>query len=373
MADLLFKCSGCSRPLAVEDDCIGQAIECPGCKQQVLVPQPGCVFRCSKCHGQLLAPAGMSGQSINCPTCDTGMTVPPPSKKRIVIQTAPPQPASQVAPQPPSERKCPYCCGSIAPAAIICVNCGINLRTGQQYGARQSMAIPPPSDSTAVILTVTILGILLVVGGICFWLSIQHSKYEQAETGRRHQVEEQQREQEKIEQQKVEQQHAEQAKVEEQRRNMQAEAARRRQIEEQRNEQARIEQQRIAQQQVEQEKAEQAKTVWADIVLRGVKKSPPDKDAAGTFLSSVAAQIADAMVKNGTVVSATPTGQFDMQQFGPKDTADANAMIFYQWVFWTKAGLQRRTSGGLFFYHSRDGNWYHQPAGDIIDGMPYYK
>ena len=196
MADLLFKCSGCATSLAVEDASVGQAIECPGCKQRVLVPQPGCVFRCSKCQGQLLAPAGMSGQLLNCPNCDSGITVPPPSKKRIVIQTATPLTAPSPVP-PPAGRKCPYCGGGVAPAAIVCVNCGINLRTGQKYGASQPTT-PTPSDSTAVIVSVTILGILLVGGGVWFWLSTQRSQFDQAEGVRRHQAEEQ-----KVEQQPV--------------------------------------------------------------------------------------------------------------------------------------------------------------------------
>ena len=133
MADILFKCSGCSAPLAADADCIGQVIECPGCSQKVLVPDAGVAFRCGKCQAGLGAPAGMVGSSCDCPTCGTRLTIPQPSGKPIPFKAKPLAPVA-APPQPPRGRRCPYCGGGIAPAAIICVNCGTNLVTGQKYG-----------------------------------------------------------------------------------------------------------------------------------------------------------------------------------------------------------------------------------------------
>ncbi len=75
MADILFMCSGCSTPLCVESDSSGQVIECPECKEKVLVPEAKCKYQCGKCHAELSAPADMAGSVVNCPDCNTEITV----------------------------------------------------------------------------------------------------------------------------------------------------------------------------------------------------------------------------------------------------------------------------------------------------------
>ena len=133
MADLLFKCSGCSTPLAVEDDCVGQVIECPGCHGRVSVPQPGTFFRCtnSLCRVELTAPSSMVGEVMDCPNCETKQTIPLIKplrlKKPTTAPTAAPS-AQQIC------KKCPACGNALAPQAVICVNCGRNLITGKTYG-----------------------------------------------------------------------------------------------------------------------------------------------------------------------------------------------------------------------------------------------
>jgi len=40
MAEILFKCSGCSAPLAVDDAGVDSIFNCTTCGQQVVVPKP---------------------------------------------------------------------------------------------------------------------------------------------------------------------------------------------------------------------------------------------------------------------------------------------------------------------------------------------
>ena len=102
MAEILFKCSGCSAPLAVDDRCIGQVIKCPGCSQKLLVPEAGTEFRCTNpsCRAVLSAPRALVGEPFDCPNCETGLTIPlkrPPGLQR---QTPGPSPQKRPTPSP---------------------------------------------------------------------------------------------------------------------------------------------------------------------------------------------------------------------------------------------------------------------------------
>lgn len=175
-------CSGCSTPLCVDSESSGQIIECPGCKENVLVPEAKCKYQCAKCQAELSSPAGMAGSSIDCPFCDTEIKVPPPSKEKPKIHLKPSIQGSRtstkdgsnsnagktincpkchfaitfsqaqieqslrdytpyacpqcgegvVIPGSPPPRLCPYCAGRITNDTIMCVHCGINLHTGQR-------------------------------------------------------------------------------------------------------------------------------------------------------------------------------------------------------------------------------------------------
>jgi DNA-directed RNA polymerase subunit RPC12/RpoP len=39
MGDVIFSCSGCSKPIAAEKGQVGMAISCPLCNKQVVVPE----------------------------------------------------------------------------------------------------------------------------------------------------------------------------------------------------------------------------------------------------------------------------------------------------------------------------------------------
>ena len=170
MADLLFKCSNCSTPLAVEDDCVGQTIECPGCHGQVSIPQPGTFFRCTNlpCRVELTTPASMVGQEIDCPSCETRQTVP--LKRDLRIKRSKPVPTPAEPSPEQGGRLCPACGKAVAPAAIVCMNCGINLLTGNKHGKAQSSTPHLPNGRTTspsrnpILSPGTIFLILLVVG-----------------------------------------------------------------------------------------------------------------------------------------------------------------------------------------------------------------
>jgi DNA-directed RNA polymerase subunit RPC12/RpoP len=161
---ILFACSGCSQHLVVEADSVGEVIECSACRQKVLIPEAGTSFSCPNCQAGLFAPVGLVGAVFHCPYCETELKIP----KSIIKPPSLPKrkpPPPKIAPRPQqSGRRCPYCRSIIAPAAIICVNCGVNLHTGRRGG--ESRQEPPPSDKTGVYVVVTLL-IIAVVGG---WL-----------------------------------------------------------------------------------------------------------------------------------------------------------------------------------------------------------
>ncbi len=162
MADILFKCSGCSAHLAVDDAGVGSILNCTTCGQQVVVPKPDIQFRCPKCQSELAAPPRLAGEPFDCPNCETGLTIP--LKSPLPLKRPTPSTAAIAPPPQQAGRRCPYCRSIIATAAIVCVSCGVNLHTGRRIG--ESRQEPPPSDKTGVYVVVTLLIIAVVGGGL---------------------------------------------------------------------------------------------------------------------------------------------------------------------------------------------------------------
>jgi phage FluMu protein Com len=86
-----------------------------------------------KCGKVLAVPDSMAGKKGRCPACKVILSIPaakgPPKLKLAAgAATATGAPAA-----PASEKKtCPYCSAILPGDAIICVNCGTNLLTGQK-------------------------------------------------------------------------------------------------------------------------------------------------------------------------------------------------------------------------------------------------
>jgi len=78
-----------------------------------------------ECGKVLSVPDGMRGQTAKCPDCDAGIQVPD-------------EPAEAAS-------ECPECGSALAEEAVICVQCGYNLKTGEHMHA----ASAEPEDADA--------------------------------------------------------------------------------------------------------------------------------------------------------------------------------------------------------------------------------
>ena len=105
---------------------------------------------CPKCKKALNAPDAMAGKKVKCPGCMAVMDVPAGiaafqgETKLAAKPAAPPAAAKPAAPlaaaapgpaTPPAKggNACPKCKKSLPADAIICVACGINIRTGDKF------------------------------------------------------------------------------------------------------------------------------------------------------------------------------------------------------------------------------------------------
>lgn len=113
-------------------------------------------FACPNCQQHIQCEAGYAGLEIACPACHSKMVVPQPvGAAAPALAQAPGLRVSASAPPPPPPapmdaavggKTCPSCGNPVAPAAIMCIKCGTNLRTGQKMmapgrpGARPAIA-----------------------------------------------------------------------------------------------------------------------------------------------------------------------------------------------------------------------------------------
>lgn len=76
MSDLLFKCSVCSKNLAVNVTLLGRRFICPECQTKIHAPKPTVVFKCPECGCDLAAPEKLVMQDFECPNCEQKIVVP---------------------------------------------------------------------------------------------------------------------------------------------------------------------------------------------------------------------------------------------------------------------------------------------------------
>jgi hypothetical protein len=105
MSDIKFSCPSCQQHIQCEQGYAGMEIACPSCHAKMVVP------------GSISAPAPAPAPGLR-----MSASAPPPPP------TPPPAPAA-------TGRTCPSCGNPVAPAAIMCIKCGTNLRTGQKMTA----------------------------------------------------------------------------------------------------------------------------------------------------------------------------------------------------------------------------------------------
>jgi len=93
MADFEFSCPNCNQVLEAPDDMAGEVVECPGCQQQMTVPQP--------------------------PEPEPAPEPPKPVAKK--------QPAAVIA-----ASRCPNCEKEMDDDAVLGVHCGYHLKLGRK-------------------------------------------------------------------------------------------------------------------------------------------------------------------------------------------------------------------------------------------------
>jgi len=81
-------------------------------------------FSCPQCQQHIQAEQAYAGVEISCPACNTRMVVPG------TPVTIPPPPTAVAG------TACPSCGARLASGAVLCTQCGYNVRTGQRMPSR---------------------------------------------------------------------------------------------------------------------------------------------------------------------------------------------------------------------------------------------
>lgn len=111
------------------------------------------------CGKQLKVKDELAGRRGKCVACGQALLIP----------TLPRSPDKDVHP-PPAPRACPTCHKPLRPEAVICVNCGFNLRTGKKLApAKPPMSVAPTGQSDQLLdeASARRLPIALIAGGVC--------------------------------------------------------------------------------------------------------------------------------------------------------------------------------------------------------------
>jgi hypothetical protein len=125
-------------------------------------------FTCASCGKEYRWKPEIAGRKARC-KCGQTLTVPTAPRAPRVVEPPPQaspldwpdEPAADYAAPPPvpapSGPACPACGAALPAGAVLCVNCGYNLKTGKKVGgvapaapaAPASLAAPPPGGAAA--------------------------------------------------------------------------------------------------------------------------------------------------------------------------------------------------------------------------------
>ncbi len=112
-----FTCPTCGKVLKLRDEAAGKRGRCPYCKGVITVPE---------------SPMD-EGDLIEIVPADAPKKPPALSKPAVAKPPPPAIPPKPVQPQAtPAARVCPGCKQPLAEKAVICINCGLNLKTGKK-------------------------------------------------------------------------------------------------------------------------------------------------------------------------------------------------------------------------------------------------
>lgn len=96
-------------------------------------------FQCSDCRNPIKVRDTSVGKRVKCQMCGILQRVPTPGGA-VAVADAPrpaPSPAAQPAPASTESTPCPECGADLAPRAVICTQCGLNLKTGKKLQTKR--------------------------------------------------------------------------------------------------------------------------------------------------------------------------------------------------------------------------------------------
>lgn len=143
MADIVFDCPECGGNLVVDEKGAGRKVPCPHCQQTIQIPAPSeakaeenndatmietALVACPNC--------GVDNEptASKCIRCGKGMVIGGHTSTQVgvPISDTNENPTSPKQGNNPAPRTCSSCGCKYEPDTVICVNCGVNLLTGQK-------------------------------------------------------------------------------------------------------------------------------------------------------------------------------------------------------------------------------------------------
>ncbi len=89
-------------------------------------------FSCPNCNQVLEAPGEMAGEVVECPGCQQQMTVPQAPEADAPASESQETGAEESAETVAAAIKCPNCEKEMPGEAVLCVHCGYHLRLGRK-------------------------------------------------------------------------------------------------------------------------------------------------------------------------------------------------------------------------------------------------
>ena len=122
-----FACPTCGKVLKLRDEAAGKKGRCPYCKEVITVPEA------SLAQDDLI-------EIVPADAPKKPPVLPPRPPKPSVSTPAPP-----AAPPAEATKPCPDCGKPLGEKAVICVNCGLNLKTGKKLQTVFEQPKPEPA------------------------------------------------------------------------------------------------------------------------------------------------------------------------------------------------------------------------------------
>ncbi len=109
--------------------------------------------QCGSCNKKFKANDQLAGKRVKCPQCGGAIAIPVPQPVEspgsvaslLDEESVPATPVARPKPKPKPAvaKKCPSCSAEITAGAVLCVNCGFDLRTGKPVEVGSADAAEP--------------------------------------------------------------------------------------------------------------------------------------------------------------------------------------------------------------------------------------